>query len=876
MKAGDRRADHLLMLLDFVQVLIEWLEGLPITGGADETSRRAVVARDALARDGATPGERMTRVAAATLLALPEEHSQRDVDLAAEALWSHLDQLPDDDTLGCLETLGTLLRHGLVDDSALSELADSAFALLGRPLPEDASEAGYLAACQTIVRLALLEAAAACHERASRTGRFWEGRSAREVADRASREVLDVSEPLAARVVRLRNALFEGSAAAAGFPYQWLHGGDALERLGRPDDAQVIYDALVLACGREEQAHTIAHARSARLRMNANDLADVVDRLQDRYVTAVPERDIADAGTEFMAATDALTAAYARSGDWSAAVATADRAKSLRGRYRAAVSTGDAAENLLALERQLHAASRGVIDDQAVEENPRGDALARFVPADQRLLEEYRRARPWLGADVLESADVQQLSGSLRDGEAAIVLAVTPLGTLLALVLPGGVSDPSEHLFLDAWTAQRWRRLLSGEIREGWLTALAEPDGVREPEALLSYVLQVSGAALDTPLALWLERHEARRVVLVPSKELHLVPLWALPSLASRPVLMAASAAQFVAARSRMPNPATPGRAVTVINPTSDLPLSAIEATGLDAAFGARGWSVTKLQEGATEEQVASALTGINLLHFSGHAQSRPERPSQSGLLMAPADHLGVATDLSNLARRAEYWHRQPDGTRWTDVQGVGRLYERASPSGMTIERWLECGPTSTLWSAGPIGASARVAELWTAGDITVSRSLSGCDLVVLSACASGVSGMPAYADEHGGLAAALQLAGAGTVVATLWPVFEDAAALFIDAFYDALVRSQDGDVAAAVHAGRERLRMITADEAGAYFQARQGPESRPGLGLALEACVAALGTGPDHPYADPQHHAAFFATGSGLIKPVEARNGNA
>ena len=121
MKAGDRRADHLLMLVDFVQVLIEWLEGLPITGGADETSRRAVVARDALARDGATPGERMTRVAAATLLALPEEHSQRDVDLAAEALWSHLDQLPDDDTLGCLETLGTLLRHGLVDDSALSD-----------------------------------------------------------------------------------------------------------------------------------------------------------------------------------------------------------------------------------------------------------------------------------------------------------------------------------------------------------------------------------------------------------------------------------------------------------------------------------------------------------------------------------------------------------------------------------------------------------------------------------------------------------------------------------------------------------------------------------------------------------------------------------
>ena len=281
-------------------------------------------------------------------------------------------------------------------------------------------------------------------------------------------------------------------------------------------------------------------------------------------------------------------------------------------------------------------------------------------------------------------------------------------------------------------------------------------------------------------------------------------------------------------------------------------------------------WSVTRLEAGATEQQVASAAATAGLLHFSGHAESRPERPARSGLFLTPD---GEAADLTKLGERAGAWHRLSDGSRWADVDGTGRLYERPSPSGSAIERWLERGATSTLWSGAE---GARVAELWTAGDITVSRALGACGLVVLSACASGVSGLPTSADEHGGLAAALQLAGAGTVVATLWPVYEDAAALFVATFYDTLAHTPDGDVAAAVHAARERLRTITAAQARAYFETLRESTSRPLQRLALEACAAALADGPEYPYADPQHHAAFFATGSGLITLTEVPHGDA
>ena len=87
-----------------------------------------------------------------------------------------------------------------------------------------------------------------------------------------------------------------------------------------------------------------------------------------------------------------------------------------------------------------------------------------------------------------------------------MAFSLTALGTLVALVLPGGAAEPAEHALLDAWTAARWRRALTG-AGDGWLAALEEPGASARPAALLRYVLDLSAAALDPLLARWLDRH---------------------------------------------------------------------------------------------------------------------------------------------------------------------------------------------------------------------------------------------------------------------------------------------------------------------------------------------------------------------------------
>ena len=146
-----------------------------------------------------------------------------------------------------------------------------------------------------------------------------------------------------------------------------------------------MYAALTTACSADEPAHAIARARRARLRM------DAVEGWQGRStrckIATSPRWTSATSPTRAptTSATDALVVARACTGDWAAALAAADRAKSLRARYRAAVSTGAVAEQLLEIEQLLYAASRGVPTHEASDEDFRVDALARAIPPDQRL-----------------------------------------------------------------------------------------------------------------------------------------------------------------------------------------------------------------------------------------------------------------------------------------------------------------------------------------------------------------------------------------------------------------------------------------------------------------------------------------------------------
>jgi CHAT domain len=70
-------------------------------------------------------------------------------------------------------------------------------------------------------------------------------------------------------------------------------------------------------------------------------------------------------------------------------------------------------------------------------------------------------------------------------------------------------------------------------------------------------------------------------------------------------------------------------------------------------------------------------------------------------------------------------------------------------------------------------------------------QDLRGLELVTLSACETALGRFDRL-DNLQGLPAALLQAGAGAIIGTLWPVSDEAAALFFPALYQALARRQD------------------------------------------------------------------------------------
>jgi len=101
-----------------------------------------------------------------------------------------------------------------------------------------------------------------------------------------------------------------------------------------------------------------------------------------------------------------------------------------------------------------------------------------------------------------------------------------------------------------------------------------------------------------------------------------------------------------------------------------------------------------------------------------------------------------------------------------------------------------------------PKSGSYRLA---TCAELMAKFDFSSCRLAVLSACESGVTRIHG-AGEMTGLPTAFLVAGAKTVVASLWPVNDGATALLMHYFWDAWRGSDDHSPTAALTAARGRL----------------------------------------------------------------------
>jgi CHAT domain-containing protein len=139
-----------------------------------------------------------------------------------------------------------------------------------------------------------------------------------------------------------------------------------------------------------------------------------------------------------------------------------------------------------------------------------------------------------------------------------------------------------------------------------------------------------------------------------------------------------------------------------------------------------------------------------------------------------------------------------------------------------------------------------------TLADVVSKLDLRKCELVVLSACETGITDLRRAPDEFIGFPAAFLQAGAAGIVSSLWPVGDLATMLLMAKFYEFAVK-QGTSEPEALRRAQMWLRNVDRTELH-----RVGTTLGAALGPFLDA------EAKDHPFANPHHWAAFTLTGIG------------
>ena len=228
---------------------------------------------------------------------------------------------------------------------------------------------------------------------------------------------------------------------------------------------------------------------------------------------------------------------------------------------------------------------------------------------------------------------------------------------------------------------------------------------------------------------------------------------------------------------------ARPGKKklLLVANPTKNLDSSEDEAEYIGEIFPGRCRIL--LGGEATRERFRHDSRTADILHLSCHGLFDRRNPWESGLVLACE-----STDWSVKDEKPE------KSIRTTDEEG-NILYEFQSFRGGSEESisYDRKGNVNTRVRSLPGGRKFLVGEgeLLTLKEIVTHLDLRDTDLVVLSACETGLVGFGGKADEFVGLPGGFLRAGVPVVVASLWAVDDTSTASLMAGFYHGLVKEE-------------------------------------------------------------------------------------
>jgi len=250
---------------------------------------------------------------------------------------------------------------------------------------------------------------------------------------------------------------------------------------------------------------------------------------------------------------------------------------------------------------------------------------------------------------------------------------------------------------------------------------------------------------------------QAQRLIVIPHRELALIPYWDLMDQCEsiRSVTVAPSLNVFRLCLERKRE--IRGPSVMVSDKTKSLPQALKE---IDYVRKVREDNSVVAPDSFAE--LKSTSEGCSLLHIAAHGLFNPENPYFSGFLAAERED---AKDIF---------------TQYASLPSL-KLSNEPRPGSIRLMTVAEC-----------------MAEL----------SLNSCRLAVLSTCESGIA-RPHGGGEMTGLPTSLLVAGAKSVIASLWPVNDAATAYLMECFYDIWEggTGEEASPSAALSQARQKLR---------------------------------------------------------------------
>jgi tetratricopeptide (TPR) repeat protein len=269
-----------------------------------------------------------------------------------------------------------------------------------------------------------------------------------------------------------------------------------------------------------------------------------------------------------------------------------------------------------------------------------GAGLSSLLEEQERARRNFRTAATRSGLDInIEPPvySVEELRQSLRPRECLIDLYGFLSHVLVTLLWSEGETES----FFIAWPEEervgflrRWQSRVSVEgdpgqralrLRRlhGGLPTAIEPAELPVIEAPLSLMLEELGGLFINRLADALSARETlERVIIVPDKELALIPFWALTSrLPGLKISIAPGANVYRLLRERRRETAGPRLAIG--DPTGSLPYALSEIESLP------GFELL-----ASEiDEIVRSIVRANMVHFSGHGVFNEKNPYLSGVI---------------------------------------------------------------------------------------------------------------------------------------------------------------------------------------------------------------------------------------------------